>query len=130
VDSTTTTYLHKLEDRLLVSIPAALTDDEVEALRLQILEGIDRHRSRWVLLDFSRVMVCDSFFGRVIRDIVSLARLKGAGVIVSGLQNAVIVTMVHMGMALQLPNIHTTLNLDEALASSRRLRQDSRPGGS
>jgi rsbT antagonist protein RsbS len=119
-------YLHKLEDLLLVSVPADLTDDEVEGLRLQVLEGIDRYRSRWVLLDFSRVAICDSFFGRVVRDIAKLTKLKGADVIISGLQNPVIETMVTMGM--ELPDVHTALNLDDALALSKRLRQNS-PGG-
>jgi rsbT antagonist protein RsbS len=116
-------YINKLEDLLLVSIPASLTDDEVEGLRGQILDGIDQYSSRWVLLDFSRVPICDSFFGRVIMSLVALTKLKGAGVIVSGLQNEVIVTMVTMGLTLDSPHIHMALNLDNALEMSRALRQ-------
>jgi rsbT antagonist protein RsbS len=122
-NDTLAAYIHKLEDLLLVSVPADLTDTEVKGLRGQILDGIDRYGSRWVLLDFSRVPICDSFFGRVIMSLAELTKLKGAGVIVSGLQNEVIITMVTMGLTLDSPHIHTALSLDDALAMSRALRE-------
>ncbi len=111
--------IQKLENLLFVAVPADLADEEVLYLREMTLEEIRRCKSRWVLLDFSRVDICDSFFGRFIQDMSTAARLIGAEVIVSGLKNAVVVTMVYLGMTL--PNIHTALDIDGALALSREM---------
>ncbi len=114
--------IQKLEDLLLVAVPRDLLDDEVLELRRQVLRRIRQHRSRWVLLNFSQVDICDSFFGRFIQSMVEMARLVGARVIVSGLQDAVVETLVDLGLFL--PNIHAVLDLDDALALSRRERQE------
>ncbi len=114
-----TITIQKLENLLFVAVPADLADEEVLYLREMTLEEIRRCKSRWVLLDFSRVDICDSFFGRFIQDMSTAARLIGAEVIVSGLKNAVVVTMVYLGMTL--PNIHTALDIDGALALSREM---------
>jgi len=113
--------IQKLEDLLLVSVPRDLTDSDVLRLRRQVLDDIRRHDSSWVLLDFSQVDICDSFFGRFIHSTAQMAELMGAEVVVSGLQDAVIETMVELGMTL--PNIHAVLDLDEALALSREAQE-------
>jgi rsbT antagonist protein RsbS len=117
----TFTVVQKLEDLLLVSVPRDLTDNDVLRLRRQVLRDIRRHDSRYVLLDFSLVDICDSFFGRFIHSTVQMAALMGADVIVSGLQDAVIETMVELGMTL--PSVHAVLDLDDALALSRESRR-------
>ncbi len=114
--------IQKLERMLLVAVPRDLTDRDVLRLRREVLESIRRHHSRWVLLDFSRVDICDSFFGRFIQSTARMAGLMGADVVVSGLQDAVIETMVELGMTL--PNIHAVLDLDDALALSREQEQE------
>jgi rsbT antagonist protein RsbS len=98
-------------------VPRDLTDNDVLRLRQQVLRDIRRYDSRWVLLDFSLVDICDSFFGRFIHSTAQMAKLMGADVIVAGLQDAVVETMVELGMTL--PNIHAVLDLDDALALSR-----------
>ncbi|MBN1875936.1 MAG: STAS domain-containing protein [Anaerolineae bacterium] len=115
MDASTT--VQKLEDLLLVAVPRDLMDDEVLHLRRQIVSDIRRYHSRWVMLDFSLVDICDSFFGRFIQSTADMVGLMGADVIVSGLQDAVIETMVELGMTL--PHIHAVLDLDDALALSR-----------
>ncbi len=117
----TFTVVQKLENLLLVSVPRDLTDTDVLRLRRQILRDIRRYDSHWVLLDFSLVDICDSFFGRFIHSTVQMAALMGADVIVSGLQDAVIETMVELGMTL--PSVHAVLDLDDALALSRERRR-------
>ena len=117
----TFTVVQKLENLLLVSVPRDLTDTDVLRLRRQVLRDIRRYDSRWVLLDFSLVDICDSFFGRFIHSTVQMAALMGADVIVSGLQDAVIETMVELGMTL--PSVHAVLDLDDALALSRERRR-------
>jgi len=109
--------VQKLEDLLLVSVPRDLMDEEVLLLRREVIQMLRRYGSRWVLLDFSQVDICDSFFGRFIQSTAHMVKLMGAEVIVSGLSDAVIETMVDLGMTL--PNIHTVLDLDDALVLSR-----------
>jgi len=122
----TFTVVQKLEDLLLVSVPRDLTDSDVLRLRRQVLRDIRRYDSRWVLLDFSLVDICDSFFGRFIHSTAQMAQLMGAEVIVSGLQDAVVETMVELGMVL--PNIHAVLDLDDALALSRERKEKEEVG--
>lgn len=112
-----TTVVQKLENLLLVAVPRDLTDADVLDLRREVLCDVRRHRSHWVLLDFSRVDICDSFFGRFIQSTANMAQLMGAQVIVSGLQDAVIETMIGLGMTL--PNLRAVLDLDDALELSR-----------
>ncbi len=115
-----TSTVQKLEDLLLVAVPRDLMDDEVLHLRRQVLQEIRHYHSHWVLLDFSLVDICDSFFGRFIQSTSRMVRLMGAEVIVSGLQDAVIETMIDLGMTLA--NVHAVLDLDEALALSREMQ--------
>ncbi len=113
--------IQKLENLLLVSVPRDLMDIDVLRLRREVLQAIRRCGSRWVLLDFSAVDICDSFFGRFIQSSAQMAALMGAEVIVSGLQDAVIETMVELGMTLH--NLTAVLDLDDALALSRAAQQ-------
>lgn len=113
--------IQKLEDLLLVAVPRDLMDTDVINLRRSVLQEIRQYDSRWVLLDFSSVDICDSFFGRFIQSTAQMAELMGTEVIISGLQDAVIETMVELGMTL--PNLTAVLDLDEALALSRTFKQ-------
>ena len=118
-----TTTIQKLENLLLVSVPRDLMDEEVLHLRHKVLQKVRQHHSRWVLLDFALVDICDSFFGRFIQSMAETAGLMGAEVIVSGLQDAVVETLVDLGMTLA--NVHAVLDLDDALELSRTSQQDS-----
>ncbi|MBN1992446.1 MAG: hypothetical protein JW953_07050, partial [Anaerolineae bacterium] len=62
-----TSTIQKLENLLLVAVPRDLMDEEVLRLRRQVSQEVRKYRSRWVLLDFSQVDICDSFFGRFIQ---------------------------------------------------------------
>ncbi len=117
------TAIQKLESLLLVAVPQDLTDEDVLWLRRQVLRRIRQYHSRWVLLDFGLVEICDSFFGRFIQSMAEMAKLMGAKVIISGLQDAVVETLVDLGLTL--PNIEAVLDLDDALALSRADMQDS-----
>lgn len=120
--------IQKLENLLLVAVPRDLLDDEVLQLRREVLQAIRSYQSRWVLLDFSMVDICDSFFGRFIQSMAHMAGLMGAQVIVSGLHDAVVETLVGLGMVL--PDIQAVLDLDDALALSRTAQPGSDEPGS
>lgn len=115
------TNIQKLENLLLVAVPQDLMDDEVIQLRREVLQAIRQYGSQVVLLDFSRVDICDSFFGRFIYSTSKMVELMGAKVIIAGLQDIVIETMVELGMTL--PDVDAVLDLDDALALTRSLSQ-------
>jgi len=111
--------IQKLENLLLVSVPRDLIDDEVIRLRRDILKAIRLYKTQIVLLDFSQVDISDSFFGRFIYSTSQMTKLMGAQIILSGLQDAVIETMVELGMTL--PEVDAVLDLDDALERSREI---------
>jgi rsbT antagonist protein RsbS len=98
-------------------------DEEVLRLRREVSQEVRKYHSRWVLLDFSLVDICDSYFGRFIQSMAEMAGLMGADVIVAGLQDAVVETLVELGMTL--PNIHAVLDLDDAVDFSRTARHSN-----
>ncbi|HEX6988820.1 MAG TPA: STAS domain-containing protein [Bacillota bacterium] len=108
----------RLEDFLIVSIQSDLTDRTATALQARLLDELSRTRARGICIDFSGVDVVDSFLGRLIRDMAAMARLMGARTVVVGLRPAVAVTLVELG--LDLPGVHTDLNLERGLAWLRR----------
>ncbi len=110
--------IQKLENLLLVSVPRDLMDEEVIRLRRKVAQEVRKNHSRWVLLDFTQVDICDSYFGRFIQSMAEMAGLMGADVIVAGLQDAVVETLVELGMTLS--NIQAVLDLDDALDFSRQ----------
>ncbi len=115
--------IQKLENILLVSVPRDLIDDDVIRMRRDILQAVRRYKSQIVLLDFSQVDICDSFFGRFIYSTSQMSKLMGAKIILSGLQDAVIETMIELGMAL--PDVDAVLDLDAALVLSREMAKDA-----
>ena len=114
--------IQKLENLLLVSVPRDLLDDEVIRMRRDILRAIREYDSAIVVLDFHMVDICDSFFGRFIYSTSKTVELMGAKVIISGLQDAVIETMVELGMTL--PEVESVLDLDEAIRKTRTWSHD------
>ena len=114
----------QVEDFLLVSVRAELTDREARELQARLLEEIARRRARGLLMDLSGLDVVDSFLERVIRDTAAMAALMGARTAVVGMRPAVAVTLAELG--LELPGVHTDLDLERGL---QWLRQSARPDG-
>ena len=110
--------IRKLEDILLVNVPGELVDSSVRLTQRQVLEALKTHRSRLLLLDFSEVVICDSYFGRFVETVARMSQLMGARVVVCGLSDAVVETMVEMGF--ELPATRAFLDLDDAIAFARR----------
>ena len=105
---------------------ATVLDDihDRDALRLQedLSELLVRTGARGVLLDLTTVETVDSFLGRMVNDIAQVSRLLGAHTLVAGIQPAVAITLVELG--LELRGVRTVLNPRKGMERLRRLIGD------
>ncbi|HUA32945.1 MAG TPA: STAS domain-containing protein [Candidatus Binataceae bacterium] len=99
---------------LLVTIQIEM-DDRI-ALRLQedLTSLIEKTGARGVLLDLSALEIVDSFIGRMIGTISAMSRILNAKTVVVGLQPAVAITLVELGIALA--GVKTALNVERGMA--------------
>lgn len=104
----------KVGDVLVASIQVALHDASAVQFKDDLLQKIHDTKARGVIIDLTAIDVVDSFIGRMIADIAAMSGLMGARVILTGLQPAVAITLVELG--LELPSVLTALNLEKGLA--------------
>ena len=114
----------RVGDNLLVSMQGDLDDASVLRLEDQLTREVVRTRARGALIDVSGLVVVDSFIARVIARIVSMVRLLGAEAVVVGIQPAVAITLVELGVDLQ--RVHTALNAGKGMALLHRLQGGER----
>lgn len=103
----------KQGDFLIASIQAALTDADLKQLRDDISKGVGRWHSHGVIVDVGALDVMDSFATRMVGNIASTVRLRGAETVVVGIQPDVAFTMVQLGLTLE--GVATALDLEEGL---------------
>lgn len=116
----------RVGDVLIVTVREELTDQDALALQEDLGDTLTQTESAGVLLDLSAVDTVDSFLGRVLNEIAQGSWLLGARTVVSGIQPAVAITLVELG--LQLPGVQTALNADRGLALLHRSVGHSRTG--
>jgi rsbT antagonist protein RsbS len=104
----------KLGDLLLVTIQVDMHDQLAMTLQNDLTERIVKTKARGVLIDISGLELVDSFIGRMLSNIASMARLLDAETVVSGMQPAVAITLVELGLAL--PGVRTALNVEQGMA--------------
>jgi rsbT antagonist protein RsbS len=111
---------------LIVSVQAALTDNDLIALRDELAEKVGRSRSHGVVIDVSALDVMDSFATRTLRGIAETTALRGAETVVVGIQPDVAFSMTLLGLTLD--GVATALDLEEGMdllaARSRRRGDD------
>jgi rsbT antagonist protein RsbS len=98
---------------LIVSIHAALDDEELMRLQRDLLERVGRERARGILIDVAALDVLDSFAARTLADLAYMARLRGARTVVVGIAPDVAMALVRL--AVHLPLTETALDLEEGL---------------
>jgi rsbT antagonist protein RsbS len=96
---------------LIVPIQVDMDDQTVIHLQERILSELERTGARGVLIDISLLEMVDSFIGRMLSDIAAMARIMDARTVVVGMQPAVAITLVELG--LELKGVETVLNVDE-----------------
>ena len=99
---------------LIASIQSALNDVDLVLLRDALVEQVGRIRSRGVIVDVTSLDVMDLFATRTLRDIAHMIRLRGADTVIVGIHPEVALSMVQLGLTL--PDIATTLDLEEGIA--------------
>ena len=115
----------KMGELLLVSIQVDMHDQLALALQDDLTEKISRTGARGVLIDISAVEVVDSFIGRMIANIAGMARILDARTVLVGMQPAVAITLVELGLTL--PGVQTALDVERGMAL---LRSSRRPASS
>jgi rsbT antagonist protein RsbS len=108
----------KMGQFLLVTIQVDMHDQLAITLQDDLTNRIAKERSRGVLLDISALDVVDSFIGRMIANISSMARVLDAQTVVVGMQPAVAITLVELGLPLE--GVHTALNVEKGMVLLRR----------
>jgi rsbT antagonist protein RsbS len=110
---------------LLVTIQVDMHDRLVMTLQEDLTEKIVKARARGVLIDISALEIVDSFIGRMLANIAGMARLLDAQTVLVGMQPAVAITLVELGLSLE--GIRTALNVERGM---NLLRSATGPGGS
>src|SRR5215471_1299745 len=105
---------------LLVTIQVDMHDRLALTLQDDLTAQIVSNRARGVLIDISALDIVDSFIGRMLANIASMARILDAETVVVGMQPSVAITLVELGLSLQ--GIRTALNVDRGMELLRATR--------
>jgi len=103
---------------LLITIQVDMHDQLAMTLQDDLTLAIEKTGARGVLLDISTLDVVDSFIGRMISNISAVSSLLSAHTVLVGMQPAVAITLVELGLTL--PGVHTALNAELGMAMLRR----------
>ena len=113
----------KIRDFLIVSIQVDMHDKMAVQLQSQILHEIERTGAKGVLIDISILEMVDSFIGRMLSGMASMASIMDAAVVIVGMQPAVAITLVELG--LEMPGINTALNMERGMELLEKMVKDS-----
>ncbi len=103
----------RMGNLLLVTIQVDMHDQLALQLQEDLSEKISITSARGVLIDISALDIVDSFIGRMISTISGLATLMGARTVVVGMQPAVAITLVELGLTL--PSVRTALDVERGM---------------
>jgi rsbT antagonist protein RsbS len=109
---------------LLVTIQVDMHDKLALTLQDDLTNRIAEVNAKGVLIDISSLEIVDSFIGRTLANIASMARVLDAETVVVGMQPAVAITLVELGMSL--PGIRTALNVESGMEFLRATVADHR----
>ena len=107
----------KMGNCLLVTIQVDLQDQTALALQDDLAAKIDATGAHGVLIDISALEIVDSFIGRMLASISGIARILDAKTVVVGMQPAVAITLVELGLSLD--GVRTALNVERGMEMLR-----------
>ena len=103
----------KVRDILLMTVPPDPNDDTVTHLQEKILEAMEIHEAKGLVLDISTVETIDSFFARTVTETAKMVGLMGGLTVLAGMRASVAVTTTQLGLALG--KTLTALDVDRAM---------------
>jgi len=113
----------RMGSTLLVTIQVDMLDQTALALQDDLAERIAKTGASGVMIDISALEIVDSFVGRMLASISGIARILSATTVVVGMQPAVAITLVELGLSLE--GVKTALNVERGLEVLRRAREES-----
>lgn len=116
----------RMGDFLLVTIQVDMHDRLALTLQDDLTGRIAETNAHGVLIDISALEIVDSFIGRMIANISSMARVLDAETVVVGMQPAVAITLVELGLSL--PGVRTSLNVERGMNLLRASRKSDAEG--
>jgi rsbT antagonist protein RsbS len=103
----------RMGEFLLVTIQVDMHDRLAMTLQDDLTNRISQTGAKGVLIDISSLEIVDSFIGRMLGNIASMSRVLDAQTVVVGMQPAVAITLVELGMSLD--GVRTALNVDAGM---------------
>ncbi|WP_129717465.1 STAS domain-containing protein [Pedobacter sp. SYP-B3415] len=104
---------------LLVTIQVDLYDRLALTLESDLVQMVNKTGAKGVLIDISAVSIVDSFMGRIIGNIASMSKILDAETVVVGMQPAVAITLIELGLPLK--GVHTALDVEKGMALLRTM---------
>jgi rsbT antagonist protein RsbS len=108
----------RMGNMLLVTVQVDLYDRLAESLEADLVQMIDKTNAQGVLIDISAVSIIDSFMGRIIGNIATMSKILDAETVVVGMQPAVAITLVELGLPLN--GVHSALNVERGMTLLRK----------
>ena len=99
---------------LLVTVQVDMHDQLALKLQDDLSNAIVKHATKGVLIDISSLEMVDSFIGRMVADISGIGKILGAETILVGMQPAVAITLVELGLTLN--GVRTALDMERGMA--------------
>lgn len=98
---------------LLVTIQIDLYDRLATNLEADLVQMVNKTEAKGVLIDISALTIVDSFMGRILGNIGSMSKIMDAETVVVGMQPAVAITLIELG--LELKGVYTALNVERGM---------------
>jgi len=109
----------KMGSFLLVTIQVDLYDKLALSLEADLVQMVNKTSAKGVLIDISAVSIVDSFMGRIIGNIASMSKILDAETVVVGMQPAVAITLIELGLPLK--GVHTALDVEKGMKLLKEL---------
>jgi len=117
----------RMGDFLLVTIQVDMHDRLALTLQDDLTAKIEKTGAKGVLIDISALEMVDSFIGRMIANISSMSRILDATTVLVGMQPAVAITLVELGLSLT--GVKTALDVERGMRVLRAAMPDAEMEG-
>ena len=114
----------RMGEFLLVTIQVDLYDQLAENLESDLISMVKKVNAKGVLIDVSAVTIIDSFMGRILGNIAMMSKIMDAETVVVGMQPAVAITLVELGLPLK--GVHSALNVEKGMSLLKSKMNDER----